>query len=62
MLYFKYIFLFQTIYNPHLCHRKSYFLSYKVFFLLKLEKLYFLADSNPPKDLPNAFYFNIDNV
>lgn len=26
------------------------------------EKFFYLADTNPPKDVPKAFFFNIDNV
>ena len=26
------------------------------------DKFYYLADFNPPKDIPNAFFFNIDSV
>lgn len=25
-----------------------------------LDKFYFLADKEPPRDIPNAFFFNID--
>lgn len=29
---------------------------------LDLDRLYFMISDKPPKDIPKAFYFNIDNV
>jgi hypothetical protein len=30
--------------------------------VLYSDKFYYLADHAPPKDIPHAFFFNIDNV
>ncbi len=29
---------------------------------LKIDRLYWLSDSEPPKNISESFYFNIDNV
>jgi len=30
--------------------------------MLDAEKFLYLADVSPPKDVPKAFFFNVDNV
>ena len=30
--------------------------------LFRIDKLYFMISDKPPKDIPKAFYFNIDHV
>lgn len=44
------------------CYRRYQCPSSKVIEVINIGKLFFLADYAPPKDIPNAFYFNIDQV
>lgn len=34
----------------------------KGIFGIKIDRLYWISDSSPPKNLSKAFYFNIDDV
>ena len=35
---------------------------YKQYYCSYTERFFYLADLSPPKEIPNAFFFNIDNV
>lgn len=45
--------------NAWVNHSKSFQVNFNI--LTFLDKFYWVSDAKPPQNIPNAFFFNIDN-